>query len=304
MDLADEKIKWHPAFAAAVQLELKEYRKYLEFITEYQLTDEPLRIDVLVVKKLKEIKIDKSIGRVFKRYNILEYKSPTDYISVDDYYKIKAYAYLYKALSKETDKINIDEMTITLTSSRYPRKLIDYLKNKMSFDIEMAGSGIYYIRDTDIDTQILVSKQLDDREAGYLKLLRNQQQDRGLMKNWLAEYIGNIKDPLYAVIMDVLAKVNPNEILEVYKDMGMPKISESNMEFLLDMMKKLELDKKLKQEGKEEGIEEGIEKGMEKGMKKGIKQLILKQYGKGLSVEYIADINDIDIEDVKEIIEG
>jgi hypothetical protein len=30
----------------------------------------------------------------------------------------------------------------------------------------------------------------------------------------------------------------------------------------------------------------------------------LKQYGKGLSVEYIADINDIDIEDVKEIIEG
>ncbi|MCC9294253.1 hypothetical protein ACFHWD_19155 [Clostridium sp. MT-14] len=46
MNLADEKVKWHPAFAAAVQLELKEYRKYLEFITEYQLTDEPLRIDI------------------------------------------------------------------------------------------------------------------------------------------------------------------------------------------------------------------------------------------------------------------
>lgn len=39
--------------------------------------------------------------------------------------------------------------------------------------------------------------------------------------------------------------------------MGMPKISESNMEFLLDMMKKFELDKKLEQKGKEEGIEEG-----------------------------------------------
>ncbi|KAA8675346.1 hypothetical protein LN736_03360 [Clostridium sp. WLY-B-L2] len=64
--MADEKVKWHPAFAAAVQLELKEYRKYLEFITEYQLTDEPLRIDVLVVKKLREIRIDKSLGRIFK----------------------------------------------------------------------------------------------------------------------------------------------------------------------------------------------------------------------------------------------
>ena len=255
--LADEKVKWHPAFAAAVQLELKEYRKYLEFTTEYQLTDEPLRIDVLVVKKLKEIEIHKSIGRVFKKYNILEYKSPTDYISIDDYYKIKAYAYLYKALSRETDKININEMTITLTSSRYPGKLIDYLKNEMKADVETAGNGIYYIKDTDMDTQILVSKQLDDREAGYLKLLQNQKQDRDLMKNWLTEYISNVKDPLYAVIMDVLAKVDPDEILEVYKDMGMPKISESNMEFLMDMMKKFELDKKLEQKGKEEGIEEG-----------------------------------------------
>jgi hypothetical protein len=77
------------------------------------------------------------------------------------------------------------------------------------------------------------------------------------MKNWLTEYISNVKDPLYAVIMDVLAKVDPDEILEVYKDMGMPKISESNMEFLMDMMKKFELDKKLEQKGKEEGIEEG-----------------------------------------------
>ncbi|MHC6179301.1 hypothetical protein ACYUJ6_05525 [Clostridium sp. JNZ X4-2] len=61
--MADEKVKWHSAFAAAVQLELKEYRKYLEFITEYQFTDDPLRIDVLVVKKLREIEIDKSLGR-------------------------------------------------------------------------------------------------------------------------------------------------------------------------------------------------------------------------------------------------
>lgn len=105
-------------------------------------------------------------------------------------------------------------------------------------------------------------------------------------------------------------KMNSNEILEVYKSMGMPKINEGNMEFLLDMMKKLELDKKLKQEGlkegMEKGMEEGIEKGMEKGigkgMEEGIKKLILKQHKKGLSVEYIADINDIDVEYVKKIV--
>ncbi|OBR89908.1 MULTISPECIES: hypothetical protein [Clostridium] len=85
--MANEKIKWHPAFAAAIQLELKEYREDLEFVTEYQLTDEPLRIDVLVIKKLKDIRITKSLGKIFRKYNIFEYKSPTDYISIDDYYQ-------------------------------------------------------------------------------------------------------------------------------------------------------------------------------------------------------------------------
>jgi predicted transposase/invertase (TIGR01784 family) len=47
---------------------------------------------------------------------------------------------------------------------------------------------------------------------------------------------------------------------------------------------------------------EGIEKGMEKGMEKGREQLILKQYKKGLGIEYIADINELDIEYVKKIV--
>jgi predicted transposase YdaD len=99
-----------------------------------------------------------------------------------------------------------------------------------------------------------------------------------------------MKNPLYAVIMNVLAEVNPNELLEVYKDMEKAKLNESNREFLLDMMKKLNRDKKLKEEGIKEGREEGI------------RQLILKQYHKGLSIEYIADINDIKIEYVKKIV--
>jgi hypothetical protein len=261
--LSDDKIKWHPAFAAAVQLELKEYKDDLEFITEYQLTDEPLRIDVLVIKKLKDIQINRAIGRIFRKYNILEYKSPTDYISIDDYYKVKAYAYLYKSLSEETNGVDIDEITITMTSSKYPQKLMDYLKNKQGAVVETADNGIYYIKNTDIETQLIVSKRLKDDEAKYLKLLQTQQQDKNLMENWMAEYIKNIKSPLYAVIMDVLAKVNPNRVMEVYKNMGKIELNEDNRIFLMDMLKKFEIDKKLKQEGKEEGREEGREEKAE-----------------------------------------
>ncbi|MBN7573967.1 MULTISPECIES: Rpn family recombination-promoting nuclease/putative transposase [Clostridium] len=49
---------------------------------------------------------------------------------------------------------------------------------------------------------------------------------------------------------------------------------------------------------------EKIEEGREEGREEAIKQLILKQYSKGLSVEYIADINEIDIEYVRDIVKN
>ncbi|MBU3159838.1 hypothetical protein KPL37_08750 [Clostridium frigoris] len=52
------------------------------------------------------------------------------------------------------------------------------------------------------------------------------------------------------------------------------------------------------------GIEKGIEKGREEGMEKGIEKLILKQYSKGLSIEYIAEINDLDVEYVKAVVKN
>lgn len=52
--------------------------------------------------------------------------------------------------------------------------------------------------------------------------------------------------------MNVLAEASPNDVLKVYKNMGKAQISSENMDFMLEMMRKLELDKKLKEEGKSE----------------------------------------------------
>ena len=42
----------------------------------------------------------------------------------------------------------------------------------------------------------------------------------------------------------------------------------------------------------------------QEGKEEGIKQLILKQYSKGLSVEYIAEINEIDVEYVRDTVKN
>lgn len=75
--------QWHPAFYAGLQIELSQERENLIFENEHQLGTRPKEIDVLIVKKKPDTVIHKNIGQIFKRYNIIEYKSPSDYLSID-----------------------------------------------------------------------------------------------------------------------------------------------------------------------------------------------------------------------------
>ena len=112
MNTNDEKIQWHPAFDAALQIELGEETKYLEFDSEHLLSKKPMQIDVLV-KNERHVKIQKNIGRIFRQYNVVEYKSPEDDLNIDDFYKVYAYACIYKADTETVDFIPAAELTIT-----------------------------------------------------------------------------------------------------------------------------------------------------------------------------------------------
>ena len=56
MNTNDEKIQWHPAFDAALQIEFGEEAEYLEFDSEHLLSKKPMQIDVLI-KNEKHVKI-------------------------------------------------------------------------------------------------------------------------------------------------------------------------------------------------------------------------------------------------------
>jgi hypothetical protein len=53
--------------------------------------------------------------------------------------------------------------------------------------------------------------------------------------------------------MDILTDNNLEEIMEEVKNMGMAKLSEDNMNFLMDAVKKFELDKMFTDKGIEQG---------------------------------------------------
>jgi len=162
------RISWHPAFLQAIQQELFDYRDSLEFKYEYQLTSEPLRIDLLIIKKPKKITIDKNIARIFRTDNLLEYKSPDDYLSINDYLKVYAYANLYAAV---TPGVDLADITLTFVENRRPRKLIRYLTGTRGYTAEETSPGIYLVSGDYLPIQIIESGKLSERENLWLRSL-------------------------------------------------------------------------------------------------------------------------------------
>jgi len=163
-------IPWHPAFVEALQLELEDYKDVLEFHSELQLTTEPLRIDCVVIKKMKEVKIEKNIGRIFRTWNLIEYKSPDDYVSIDDFYKVYGYACIYTSLNQ----IPITDLTITFVESHYPRELIRHLKNTRKYTVEKTSPGVYTVSGDILPIQIIDNRQLSAEDNVWLKNLSNK----------------------------------------------------------------------------------------------------------------------------------
>ena len=64
MNTNDEKIQWHPAFDAALQIEFGEEAEYLEFDSEHLLSKKPMQIDVLI-KNEKHVKIQEEYWQDF-----------------------------------------------------------------------------------------------------------------------------------------------------------------------------------------------------------------------------------------------
>ena len=107
----EQLIQWHPAFYAGIQIELKDYANDLIFENEHMLSNKPMQIDVLIIKKNTNEPIEKNIGQIFRKYNIIEYKSPDDYLSIDDFYKVYGYTCFYKADTGKANEIKTQEIS-------------------------------------------------------------------------------------------------------------------------------------------------------------------------------------------------
>lgn len=245
---AEKHLQWHQAFYAGIQIELENEADCLTFENEHHLGTQPKRIDVLVIKKENSRPILKNIGKIFRKHNIIEYKSPKDYLSINDYYLVYGYACLYKSDEPHQDSISIEDITITLVSHRYPQKLIEHLKKVHQYEVQSVESGIYYIKGDILPIQLLVTRELTNEQNLWLHNLTNDIQDSTVVDNLISEYEKHQKSSLYSSVMDIIVHAN----LDAFKEVGLmcEALNELALEIFGDKIRK-ELRAEILKEQKE-----------------------------------------------------
>lgn len=212
-----DKLQWHPAFTAALRIELEENINDLDFKDEYTLSKKPMLMDVLIIKKNRDTIIKKNIGHIFRTYNIIEYKPPNDSLSINDFYKVYGYTCFYQSNTTAIKEIDPEEITITFVCGRYPHKMLKHLKKVRNIDIEKYDDGIYYLRGDAFPIQILITPLLSKEGNYWMQNLRDDLQSGEEIQNLIKNYDQNKYSKNHQAVMDLIVRANWEKIKEETK---------------------------------------------------------------------------------------
>lgn len=177
------------------------------------------QVDVLIIQKLSNLHIPKQIAEKFQTYNLIEYKSPGDNLSIDDYYKLIGYACIFRFNTGRVNEVENDEITLTFITSQFPQKLKKELVRR-KITLAKRAPGIY-----DIEKEL------------YQSLKQSYDQHKN--------------EPRYSVPMNVIIWSN-------YVQEGEQKVMcEALYDLFAEEL--IERENKGKEEGKAEGKAEGEE---------------------------------------------
>lgn len=257
--MEDTDIQWHPGFVSAMELELIDYKGRLCFDSEHNLSKKPLQIDLLVIKKDEPVEMTNEIGRIFKKYNIMEYKSPDDSLNIDTLYKVISYAALYKSDGVTVNEIKAEDITISLVRERKPLGLFKTLK-EMDIEIEMPYKGVYYIKSGVLfAAQVIVTGELPGNGHTWIKSLshKTKMQDMKKLLDKTKKFKGGHERELAYSVLEVALRANEALLEELRGDDEMSGLLMELAEPLIQ-----EREKNAEIRGRQEGIQEGIRQGI------------------------------------------
>jgi hypothetical protein len=148
----------------------------IELTDEYQLSMSPLRIDVFV-KKNGDAETKSILGKIFRRYNVIEYKSPSEpQLALCDFDKtVHAYVGTYAS----QNRVTLTDMSATIICFKKPVNLFRWLVKNLNYEILQKYDGIYYLNlkgtpaEQALAIQIAVTTELPESEIALGALRPN-----------------------------------------------------------------------------------------------------------------------------------
>jgi len=220
---------------------------------EHQLSIQPPRIDIIIIKKNRDIKIERVWGRIFRTHNIIEYKSPSDKSPTLAVFNkvVHGYAGLYAS----QEKVKLTDMTATIICPRKPKKLLKILENEFGYKILHKGGGIYYIihdgvaMEKTLAIQIVVSPELPDSEFFLKYLRRGIDRETARKVCWIVnqgwkslEYLEPWVDVMFLTNNDILTKEGENMKKRKGLEAAITHWMEDDESFMADYRQKVRLE--------------------------------------------------------------
>ena len=271
------KLQWHPAFGAALRITFQDEMQYLEMHEEYLLSKKPLQMDVLIIKKLQDVQIKKTIGRIFRKHNIIEYKSPDDSLSVNDFYKVYGYACIYQSNTDRIKEIDPEDMTLTFVCSHYPREFLKHLERVRGMCTEYQGGGIYYLKGDPIPMQLLIAPRMSDEENYWIQSMRTDLRAGEEIRKLMREYEKHRKSKDYTAVMNMITRANWEQ-MEVEKKM-------------CDALNELFAEE----------LKEADSRGRTEGLRQGKREMIFAFLKAGADIKMIKEASGLNEEEIESI---
>lgn len=284
--MTDGRLQWYSGFSTALRVELEDELDELCIEDEHMLSKKPMQIDVLVVKKKGEQPIRKNIGRIFRKHNIIEYKSPEDYLSINDFYKVYGYTCFYQSETKRVKDIPPEEITMTFICNHYPQKLLEHLKKFKGIEVEKQEAGLYYLLGDSFPIQLVIVKELSKEENYWLQNLRCNLKTGEEIQEVVRRYEQVKHKAYYSDVMNLIVRANQKQ-MEEEKNM-----CEALNELFAEELKEADL----------RGRKEGRKEGRSVGQIEKLKELVQKKLAKNQSIEKIADDLVEDVEVIRKIV--
>jgi hypothetical protein len=283
-----EATPYHGATFNAFCYRLRNYNDDQITITdEHRLSKEPLRIDITIIKKKRDIELEPAWAKIFRGHNIIEYKSPVDAPPTPDVFdKLIGYARIYAA----QEKVKISDMTATLICAAPPEKLFKTLEDEFYYEILPKNDGIYYI----VQKGVPVEKNLAIQLATYKSEPLLQALDKKPLDEATA---GKVAESIAAAVdklgywCGAVAPENLKNIFERMKDMT------TTEEVIMDFIESKGYSDRIMQKGLQKGREEGIERGILQG-KRETARAMKKE---GFDPETIARITGLGVDEIIKI---